>query len=121
MILKSNYRVLPLPIVERQAKKMLTAMQRHEGIAMAKRLAFYPDTPDLEIEPCGDGFELHIEGTTIDRQGWLRAIFWVHEESRTIYIVDLFWKKTNKIRRADIIRANHRITLLKNAGNPWES
>jgi hypothetical protein len=49
----------------------------------------------------------------------------VHEKSRTIYIVDLFWKKTNKISVADLHRVNHRIRglklLLSKAGDPWRS
>jgi phage-related protein len=69
--------------------------------------------PDLSIERCGEGMELHLESSAINVQGWLRAVFWVHEKSRTIYIVDLFWKKTNKITVADLHRANHRIRQLK--------
>ena len=106
---KTKYRVLPLPRVQREAKKLLTAEQLREGIALARRLRFYPHTPDLSVEPCGDGMELRLEDKAINRQGWLRAIFWVHEKSRTIYIVDLFWKKTNKISVADLHRVNHRI------------
>jgi phage-related protein len=79
----------------------------------------------LEIERCGDGLELRFESPIINRQGWLRAIFWVHDKSRTIYIVDLFWKKTNKVSVADIHRANHRIrqlkALLAAGGGPWKS
>jgi phage-related protein len=110
---QSAYRVFPLPVVQRDAKKMLTTQQLREGIALTKRLRGYPDVPDLSIERCGDGFELRIETPVINRQGWLRAIFWVHEKSRTIYIVDLFWKKTNQVSVADLHRANYRIRQLK--------
>jgi hypothetical protein len=75
---KSKYRVLPLPLVQREAKKMLTARQLREGVALARRLRDYPDAPDLSIEPCGDGMELRIESPAINPQGWLRAIFWIH-------------------------------------------
>ena len=71
----------------------------------------------------GDGMELSIEHPAIGKQGWLRAIFWIHEKGRTIYIVDLFWKKTNTISPADKLRANHRIRALKAAlargEKPW--
>jgi hypothetical protein len=110
---KSAYRVLPLPIVQRDAKKLLTPQQLREGIALARRLRDYPAVPDLSIERCGDGLELRLESPAINPQGWLRAIFWVHEKSRTIYIVDLFWKKTNKVTVADLHRANHRIRQLR--------
>ena len=110
---KASYRVLPLPVVQRDAKKMLTPQQLREGIGLAKRLRDYPSVPDLSIGPCGDGMELRLESPAINPQGWLRAIFWVHEKSRTIYIVDLFWKKTNKVTTADIHRANHRIRQLR--------
>jgi len=110
---KPAYQVLPLPVVQRDAKKMLTAQQLREGIALAKRLRGYPNVPDLSIERCGDGFELRLETPAINPQGWLRAIFWVHEKDRTIYVVDLFWKKTNKVSVADLHRANHRIRQLK--------
>jgi len=110
---KSLYSVLPLSIVQREARKVLTAQQLREGIGTAKRLRHYPDVPDLRIERCGEGLELRLETPAIKPQGWLRAIFWVHEKNRTIYIVDLFWKKTNKVALADLHRANHRIRQLR--------
>jgi len=123
-----NYRVLPLPRVQREARKMLTTQQLQEGIGLARRLRFYPHDAELKYEPCGDGMELRIESLdtpNIKKQGWLRAIFWVDEKSRIIYLVDLFWKKSNQIKPADVQRANHRIRLLKAqiaAGtNPWKS
>jgi len=122
---KTTYRVLPLPRVQREAKKLLTADQLREGIALARQLRFYPNIPDLSIEPCGDGMELRLEAKAINRQGWLRAVFWVHDKSRTIYIVDLFWKKTNKVSVADRHRVNHRIQwlerLLAQEDDPWNS
>ncbi|HEY3897210.1 MAG TPA: hypothetical protein VGM54_01270 [Chthoniobacter sp.] len=105
--------MLPLQVVQRDAKKLLTAQQLREGIALARRLRHYPNVPELSIERCGDGMELRLESPAINPQGWLRAIFWVHEKSRTIFIVDLFWKKTNKVSVADLHRANHRIRQLK--------
>ena len=67
--------------------------------------------------------EVRIEHPEIGKRGWLRAIFWVEERSRTIYLVDLFWKKTNAISTADKLRANHRIRTLKAAlvagKRPW--
>src|SRR5271155_3759385 len=121
----NRYRVLPLPAVEREAKKVLTKQQLREGIALARRLRDYPEVPDLSIEPCGEGMELRLESPTINLQGWLRAIFWVHKKSRTIYVVDLFWKKSNKVSVADLHRINHRIrqlkALLAAGGQPWKS
>jgi hypothetical protein len=42
-----------------------------------------------------------------------------------IYIVDLFWKKSNSISKADRFRANDRIRRLKKqlagGGDPWMS
>ena len=110
---KSSYRVLPLPVVQRDTQKLLTVQQLREGIGLAKGLRHYPDVPGLSIGRCGEGMELRIESPAINPQGWLRAIFWVHEKSRTIYIVDLFWKKTNKVTVADLHRANHRIRQLR--------
>ena len=122
---KANYRVLPLPVVQREARKLLTWEQLNDGIALAKILERYPNVPELSIEPCGEGMELRVESPVISRQGWLRAIFWVHEKSRTIYIVDLFWKKTNKVTVADLHRINHRVrqlkALLASGGEPWKS
>ena len=110
---KASYRVLPLPVAQRDARKLLTPQQLREGIGLARRLKDYPNVPELSIERCGDGMELRLESPAINPQGWLRAIFWVHEKSRTIYIVDLFWKKTNKVTTADLHRANHRIRQLR--------
>jgi hypothetical protein len=123
-----NYRVLPLPRVQREARKMLTTQQLQEGIGLARRLRLYPNDPELSYEPCGDGMELRVESQNtpnIKKQGWLRAIFWVHEKARVIYLIDLFWKKSNQIKPADVQWANHRIRLLKAqlaAGiSPWKS
>lgn len=122
---KKRYRVLPLPRVQREAAKLLTSDQLAEGIRLAKLLHYYPDVPTLSIEPCGDGIELRLGGKEINRQGWLRAVFWVHEARKTIYIVDLFWKKTNKITGTDLTRVNHRIRQLKAqialGEQPWKS
>lgn len=112
---RPRYLVLPLPLVQRWATKELSRIQLLEGIKLARKLRFYPDVPSLNIEPCGEGMELRVKHPSIGAQGWLRAIFWIHEKSKTIYIVDLFWKKTNAISKADRIRADHRIRKLKQA------
>ena len=96
-----RYKVLPLPVVQKWATKTLSSVQLREGIKLARRLRFYPIVPDLSIQPCGDGLELRIEHPSIGKQGWLRAIFWVNEKAKMIYIVDIFWKKTNAVSPAD--------------------
>jgi hypothetical protein len=67
--------------------------------------------------------ELRIEHPSIGKQGWLRAIFWIDKKAKTIYIVDIFWNKTNVVSPADRLRANHRIRGLKAAlargEKPW--
>jgi phage-related protein len=119
----SNYQVLPLPQVQKWAKRNLSREQLRAGINLARTLRFYPDIPDLSVEPCGDGMELRVEHPSIGKQGWLRAVFWVEEKAKTIYVVDLFWKKTNAISTADKLRADHRIrglrSELKNGNKPW--
>jgi len=119
----SRYNVLPLPVVQKWAKHALSREQLRAGINLARRLRFYPHVPYLSIGPCGDGMELRIKHPSIGKQGWLRAIFWIDEKAKTIYIVDLFWKKENAISTADRLRADHRIRGLK-AGlakgeKPW--
>ena len=119
-----RYQVLPLPRVQREEKKLLSADQLREAIRLAKRLRFYPETSGLSLEPCGLGFELRLEHPDIGQQGWLRAIFWIHERRKEIYVVDLFWKKSNRISIADQQRASHRIRqlqlLLNAGGSPWK-
>jgi hypothetical protein len=119
----SRYKVLPLPIVQKTAKKILTTSQLHAAIREARILRFYPSVPDLDIKPCGDGMELVVEDPTIGQKGWLRAIFWIDEKAKIIYVVDLFWKKSNVISTADRLRANLRIRGLKQAlahgHRPW--
>jgi len=119
----SRYKVLPLPIVQKTAKKILTSAQLRAAIREARTLRFYPSVPDLDIEPCGDGMEVRIEHPSIGQKGWLRAIFWIDEKAKVIYIVDLFWKKSNAISTADRLRANQRIRGLKQAiaasHRPW--
>jgi phage-related protein len=123
--LKIRYQVLPLPLVQREAKKLLTQRQLVEGIAIAKQLRYYPTVPQLSIEPCGEAMELRLESKSLNQQGWLRAMFYVDDRSRTIYIVNLFWKKTNKVSVADLHRVNHRIRQLKSmlsaGAHPWKS
>jgi len=120
---RPNYKVLPLPVVQKWASKKLSTVQLREGIRLARQLRFYPDVPDLDIERCGDGWELHVEHPSIGQQGWLRAIFWIDEKAKIIYVVDLFWKKGNAISTADRLRANQRIRGLKQAlahgHRPW--
>jgi hypothetical protein len=90
---KVNYKVLPLPIVQKWARKKLSVVQLREGVKLVRLLKFYPVVPDLEIERCGDGWKLDIEHSSIGQQGWLRAIFWIDDKSKTIYVVHLFWKR----------------------------
>lgn len=119
----STYKVLPLPVVQKTAKKILTTAQLRAAIREASALRFYPNVPDLHIKPCGEGMELVVEDPAIGKQGWLRAIFWVDEKAKTIYGVDLFWKKTNAISIADRLRADDRIRRLKaelkKGQKPW--
>jgi len=118
-----RYKVQPLPVAQKWAKKTLSNVQLREGIKLARVLRFYPNVPELDIQRCGDGMELRIKHPSIGKQGWLRAIFWIYEKEKTIYIVDIFWKKTNAISPADKLRANHRIRALKAAlargEKPW--
>ena len=118
-----SYKALPLPVVQKWAKKELSRTQPRAGIDLARQLRFYPTVPDLSIEQCGDGMELRIEHPEIGKRGWLRATFWIDETSKTIYVVDLFWKKTNAISMADKLRTNHRIRGLKrmlaSGEKPW--
>ena len=120
---KRNYQVLPLPRVQQDALKLLSKEQLREGIRLANNLRFYPRVPDLDIERCGLGYELRVEHPVINKQGWLRAAFWIHETSKTIYVVDLFWKKTNKLSTADLARIDYRIRQLKlrlaEGEKPW--
>ena len=119
----STYKVLPLPVVQKTAKKILTTAQLRAAIREANALRFYPNVPDLDIKPCGEGMELVVEDPAIGKQGWLRAMFWVDEKAKTIYVVDLFWKKTNAISTADKLRADDRIRRLKaelkKGQRPW--
>jgi phage-related protein len=119
----SHYNVLPLPVVQKWAAKNLSVVQLREGIKLTKRLRFYPNVPDLKIERCGDGLKLEVEHPSIGQQGWLRAIFWIEEKSKTVYVVDIFWKKSNAISSADRLRANQRIRELKQilarGQRPW--
>lgn len=119
----TSYKVLPLPIAQKWAKKDLSPSQLRASIKLARQLSLYPEVPALKIEPCGEGMELRIEHPEIGKRGWLRAIFWIDEANRTIYLVDLFWKKSNAISTADKLRANHRIRGLKAALSagmaPW--
>jgi phage-related protein len=118
-----KYKVLPLPVVQKGARSELSREQLRAGIKLAKKLCDFPAVAHLSIEPCGDGMELRIEHPAIGKQGWLRAIFWVYEKEKIIYLVDLFWKKTNRISRADLLRIDNRIKRLKaqlqSAQKPW--
>ena len=119
----ARYKVLPLPVVQKWAKKELSSEQLRAGINLARRLRFYPHVADLSLEQCGEGMELRIEHPEIGKRGWLRAIFWIDEREKAIYVVDLFWKKRNSISTADRLRADHRIRGLKMAlakgERPW--
>src|SRR6266446_2829329 len=87
-----KYTVLPLPIVERTAKKILTTDQLRGAIKIAEQLEDYPNVPELDICRCGEGIRLAFDSAEIGKRGWLRGIFWVDDKHRFIYFVDLFWK-----------------------------
>jgi len=92
---------------------------------LAELTGTYPAAPEMKLEPSGGGIELPIENPQINKRGWLRAAFWVHEKSRTMFFVDLFWKKTNQLTTANVHRINHRIRQLKSqlgkGSSPWKS
>lgn len=50
---KANYRVLPLPVAQKWARKELSRSQLRAGIKLARQLRFYPDIPDLESNLAG--------------------------------------------------------------------
>ncbi len=108
-----KYQVLPLPIVEKRAKNILTDEQRRAAIGIAEQLEDYPNVQHLDLDKCGEGIRIAFRSPEINKQGWLRGIFWIDDKERVIYFVDLFWKKTNQIALADVVRANHRIRRLR--------
>ena len=118
-----KYQVLPLPLVEKAAKKILNDEQRRAAINIAEQLEDYPNVQHLDLDKCGEGIRIAFRSPEINKQGWLRGIFWIDDKERVIYFVDLFWKKTNKIASADVLRANHRIRRLRaelaNGIRPW--
>jgi phage-related protein len=118
-----KYKVIPLPIVEKIAKKLLTDEQRRAAIKIAEQLEDFPNVAHVDLDKCGEGIRVAFESPEIDKQGWLRGIFWIDDKQRVIYFVDLFWKKTNRIAFADVTRANHRIrklrTELAKGIKPW--
>ena len=108
-----KYTVLPLPIVEKAAKKILNDEQRRAAINIAEQLEDFPNVQHLDLDKCGEGIRLAFRAPELNKQGWLRGIFWIDDKERIVYFVDLFWKKTNKIALADVTRANHRIRRLR--------
>jgi len=118
-----KYQVLPLPIVEKAAKKILSDEQRRAAINIAEQLEDFPNVQHLDLDKCGEGTRVAFRSQEINKQGWLRGIFWIDDKERIIYFVDLFWKKTNKIALADVTRANYRIRQLraelKKGIKPW--
>jgi hypothetical protein len=90
--------------VRHEARKILTPQQLKAAIAHVKLLKFYPDEVGLNFTPCGEGFELRVDEPIIGKQGWLRVGFWVCDKTKTIYIVDVFWKKENRVSTADRLR-----------------
>jgi phage-related protein len=111
--LPQKYQVLPLPIVEKTARKILSDEQRRAAINIAEQLEDFPNVQHLDLDKCGEGIRVAFRSPEINKHGWLRGIFWIDDKERIIYFVDLFWKKTNKIALADVTRANHRIRRLR--------
>ena len=108
-----QFKVIPLDAVRHEAMKILTPQQLKAAIDHVKLLRFYPDEVGLDFSPCGEGFELRVDEPIISKQGWLRVGFWVCDKTTTIYIVDVFWKKENRISTADRLRIDHRIRKLR--------
>ena len=108
-----KFKVVPLEAVRHEARKILTSQQLKAAIEHVKLLKFYPEDVGLDFGPCGEGFELRVDEPIISKQGWLRVGFWVCDKTKTIYIVDVFWKKENRISTADRLRIDHRIRKLR--------
>lgn len=109
----TKFKVVPLGTVRHEAKKILMPQQLKAAIGHVMLLKFYPRDVGLDFSPCGDGFELRVDLPVISKQGWLRVGFWVCNKTKTIYIVDIFWKKENRISTADRLRIDHRIRKLR--------
>ncbi len=108
-----KFRVVPLEAVRHEARKILAPQQLKVAIEHVKLLKFYLEDVGLDFGPCGDGFELRVNEPIISKQGWLRVGFWVCDKTKIIYIVDVFWKKENRISSADRLRIDHRIRKLR--------
>ena len=67
---KVPYRVLPLPRVQRKAKKLLTSQQLHEGIQLARRFQRCPNTPTLDALTLRRGHGIAVRKSAINKQGW---------------------------------------------------
>ena len=108
-----KFKVVPLDAVRHEAKKILTPQQLKAAIEHVKLLKFYPEDVELDFGPCGEGFELRVDEPIISRKGWLRVAFWVSEKTKIVYLVDIFWKKENRVSTADRLRIDHRIRKLR--------
>src|SRR5438552_9513723 len=93
-----KYQVLPLPIVEKAAKKILTDEERRAASNIAEQLENYPSVQHLDLDKCGEGIRIAFRSPEISKHGWLRGIFWIDDKERTIYFIDLFWKKNEQDR-----------------------
>ena len=59
----AHYKVIPLPVVQKWARKELSTSQLRAGIKLVCQLRFYPQVPDLSLEPC-DAQELTCPGVS---------------------------------------------------------
>src|SRR5947207_14237570 len=102
----SQYKVFPLPVVQKWARKKLSVVQLREGIKLARVAQILSRCARSTYRTMWRWNGTPHRASFNREDSWLRAIFWLDENAKTIYIVHLFWKKQNAISTADRLPDN---------------
>jgi phage-related protein len=122
------FRVRPMRQAQREAE-VGQLFQRWEErqwvLAQLKLLRHWPLTLDKQgelgfdldfsrVTTNGETFyELRLSDARLSHGGNLRVFFWVHDESRTVWIAHAYWKKTQRLSEAVKRRVARRIKAIK--------
>jgi phage-related protein len=89
------------------------AVLRHWPLDTHKQQQLGSDLDFSKVEYQNETFfELRLDDAELHQKN-LRVFFWVHDKSRTIWIVHAYWKKTNRLEDVVKRRVSKRIKDLK--------
>lgn len=121
----AEYSVRPTRQARRSGKKLLKPSELYWVIGLLRLLRHWPGLTDekfqndLDFEKIttngAEYYELRIEDSSVLSRRNLRVFFWIDQDTRTIWIVDAYWKKTQKLETSVRLRVARKVNAARAA------